>query len=272
MNTETGMRSGLITALRYMLRPIITFCLKRSITIQEVLESVKAVYVSVAVEQLEKQSEKVNASRLCVATGLHRMEVLRLWKDGPKEPCHHYITRVIGQWLSDRAYTTKSGQPRVLTFGDEDSEFNKLTLKVCKDVHPGTVLFELKRVGAVEEARGGIKLIVTAYDPKVDPEEGFALFATDGSHLLECVEENVFSGKRTPNLHIRTEYDNIEKDALPKIREWFFDKGNAFHEQARKFLAKYDLDLNRKKKAKGGGKVVLTSFSRLEGEEKKQAK
>lgn len=252
-----------VECLRQALKPLIRYCLKRSITIQEVLESVKAVFIEEAAEDLERRKERINSSRLCVATGLHRMEVLRLWKQGPKEASPHYATRVIGQWLSDRRYVGKSGRPLVLSHDGEDCEFNKLVRTVCLDVHPGTVLFELERVGAVERTRDGIKLLMKGYLPKGNPEEGYKLFARDAGHLLETVEENVFDTPKPANLHVRTDLDNINQDSIDNIRKWLFEQGNAFHEKARKFLSKHDLDITPKKNAKGGVRVVLGSFSRV---------
>ena len=41
-----------------------------------------------------------------------------------------------------------------------------------------------------------------------------------------------------------TRFDRIDPDKLAYIRHWLVEEGKKFHEKARKFLARYDEDLN----------------------------
>lgn len=246
-----------------MFRPIAYFCLRYSITVQEALEMMKIAFVRSAADDLERRNARINHSRLCVATGIHRQEIARILSGDIKPSTTSYSQRIIGQWLGDKRFQNKACKPRVLSCDDDNCEFYRLVRHVCTDVHPRTLLAELERVGAVERSAGGVKLLARAYVPKENPQEGYKLFAEDSTHLLCAIEENVTLGIRPPNLHVRTEFDNVDRAALPKIRHWFYRFGNEFHEQARAFVSKFDLDLNPKDKAVGNAKVVLGSFSRI---------
>ncbi len=258
-------QNTVLACLRIIMKPIMRFCLRHSLRIQDVLEAAKIALIDVAREDIEAAGQKVNVSRLSVTTGLHRRDVMRIYRDEDiiSEP-QGMISRIIGQWQSDKRFTTKAKKPRVLTADGDNSEFYKLIRLVSNDVHPGTVMFELERGGIIERVPRGVRLAVSAYVPKNDPEEGFILLAQDTEDLIDAVEENIFKPQDVPNLHVRTEYDRISEDAVPKIRDWLLAEGSAFHARARKFISQYDLDINPKAKGKDRPvKVSLGSFSKL---------
>lgn len=255
----------LIQCLRLMLRPVIRFCIRRTLSVQDMIESAKIVFIEVAEEELQRKNEKVNVSRLSVLCGLHRRDVMRIYREGrTKDESMAFATRVVGQWLQDKKFCNASGKPRTLSLEGDDSEFRKLVRSISSDVNPGTVLFELERVGAAERVKGGLKLRARAYVPRNNPTEGFKLLAADAEDLMAAVEENVFGEDQeaTPNLHAKTEYDNISKAHLPMIREWLYKEGSAFHAKVRNFLAGFDKDMNPKLSQEGGARVAVGTFSR----------
>lgn len=252
-------------ALQYLLRPIVRFCVRRSHSIQDFLEAAKAAFVHVAAEELERCEEKVNVSRISVLTGLYRKDVTRIYKDqevGHAEP-QSVLGRVIGQWRHDKSFTNKTGSPRVLTYKGENSEFRRLVQTVSKNINPGTVLFELERMGSVERTPNGVKLVRQMPGFGSDPRKGFELLSQDIQTLVDAVHDNLIAKSRPSNLHIRTEYDNISRKALPEIRRWLIDEGKIFHRRAREYLAKFDKDVNPEldETVPGGGKVVVNAFS-----------
>ena len=60
------------TCLAFLLRPAVRFCLKVSMTVQDIVELTKVTFVQLAVEELERTNEEVTVSRIRVATGLNR--------------------------------------------------------------------------------------------------------------------------------------------------------------------------------------------------------
>lgn len=251
--------------LKIILKPIMRFCLRYSVKLQEIIECAKSAMIEVAKEEMEKSGTEVSISRLSVMTGVHRPDVVRLYKEqSPNKISSNQITRVIGQWQQDEKFLTAAGKPRVLSVQGKDSEFVDLVYSVSADLNPYTVLFELERIGAVEKTERGLKLISFIYKPTGQVKEGFELLAKDTEDLLLSVSENIYQVKEQANLHIRTEYDNISPDALTQIRKWFLEQGSIFHRNAREFLSKFDRDINPEiEKQKPAVKVSLGTFSRI---------
>ncbi len=263
MTAQPG--NTLIQCLRLMLRPVVRFCIRRTLSIQDLIESAKVVFLDVAEEELLRKREKVNVSRLSVLSGLHRRDVMRIFQQGKtKDESMAFTTRVVGQWLQDKKFCNKPGSPKVLSLEGEDSEFRKLVRCISSDVNPGTVLFELERVDAVERVKSGVKLKTRAYVPRNNPVEGFKLLASDADDMMTAVEENIFGEEvETPNLHAKTEYDNVAVEDLPTIKQWLYKEGSAFHAKVRNYLAGFDLDLAPKAQKKGGARVAVGTFSRV---------
>ena len=252
-----------LECLKAVLRPIVHYCMRRSISIQTFFEFSKVLFLEVAEEQMRNKRQKVNISRLSVATGLHRRDVMRIYDKGAiDKPSPSIASRVIGQWEQDSRFQTKAKKPKLLKL--DKNEFNKLVALVSKDVHPGTVLFELERMGAVERTAKGLRLKTSTHVIKGDPSEGIRLLGIDLRDIIAAVYQNLFDNPTPKNLHARTEYDNISMSDLPTIRQWMIKEGAAFHSRIRNYLSQFDLDINPKDSTEGGVRVVLGTFSYTE--------
>lgn len=245
-----------------MLKPILRFCLRNSIRAREILEAVRGALIELSLEELEKKGEKATLSRISVMTGLNRRDVTRILRQGVKiDNQSNLVTRVLGQWEQDLRFASPAHKPKVLSYKGDKSEFKKLVKSISKDINPATMLYELKRMGAVEESKEGIRLVKSVNYFQQSPEKGLGLLSRDMNTFVEAVEENLFQTQETRNLHLRTEYDNIFKSDLPVIRKWLFETGAHFHKQARDFLSQFDKDINPTPDKDGGAKVVLGAFS-----------
>ena len=152
----------------------------------------------------------------------------------------------------------------MLTVEGRESEFARLVHTISSDLNPYTVLFELERVGAVERTRGGVKLARRIFVPAGDVAGGLGLLADDAADLFAALDENIFTPAEVPNLHIKTQYDNIPVEALPEVRAWLFREGSAFHQRARTFFGNLDRDTSRRPVSGSGRlRVALGSFSRV---------
>lgn len=253
-----------LKSLAIMLQPIVRFCFRHSIAVQEIVETLKSTLIKVAGQMLEEQGEKVNVSRLSVITGLHRRDVIRLFKADTaqsREQPVNLISRIIGQWEQDGRFSTKSGKPRVLSYDGPESEFVQLVHLVSSDLHPGTILFQLERLKLVTRSKGGLQLLQGKFDVRLDLDRGYQTMAYDVNTLIDAVSENLSSYEESPHLHARTEYDNVFIQDLPTIKQWVLKEGAAFHKRARSYLSKFDKDINPHIKKEGGASVVIGTFS-----------
>lgn len=251
--------------LKRLCRPLARFCVRYSLTFQDISETLKKAFVEAAEESLIRDQQTVNVSRLALVAGLQRKEITRLQNLPPQpDTGASLLSRIVGQWQQHPDYSTFGGIARALSFEGAESEFATLVRSVSKDLNPYTVLFELERIGLVERRESLLALRSGTYQIKGEDraEEAFELLERDSDDLLSAVGCNILESPPIPHLHLRTEYDNVCREALPEIREWLLDRGTTFHEEARSYLAKFDKDVNpRLYQKEGGARVMLGAFS-----------
>lgn len=252
-----------------LLKPLVVFCLRHSLRLQDLIDVAKLAFVQSAKEQLSRESEKISASRLCIMTGVHRHDAMKLLTSNKLHTTAiDLVTKVIGHWQTDAKYQCKDGSPQVLSTENDPSEFDELVYSISSDLSPKTVLFELERIGAVETSPQGVRLRDGARLLKGDPEGGFLLAASDVSDLIQAVSRNLLDGASAADFHARTEYDRVRADGVDRLRRWFLREGHRFHERARKAISRYDLDINPKPEYRGPiVRVALSGFSFIEPKE-----
>ncbi|RIL11865.1 MAG: hypothetical protein DCC75_01520 [Proteobacteria bacterium] len=266
LNTQ---RSTRLDILEIILWPLVKFCVRSATSVHEVVVVIKKLYLRAATEEMQRSGRKVNCSRLSVATGLHRAEIMKL-NELPRVPPEHeavgLASKVVGKWRHDKRFINKSKLPRVLSYKTADSEFNRLVSSISTAIHPGTVMAELERTGVIEVTPRGLRLVTQATALGGDLHKSSQLLAKDLDTLISSVGENFRDYDRLGNLHIRTEYDNVYVKDMGKVRRWLIEEGKTFHRKIREFLTSHDKDLSPSSnpEAKAGGKVVVTSFSLTE--------
>lgn len=249
-------------ALGGLLRPVVRYALRHGFRIQDFLEAAKVSFLDVAESEIKDSGHEVSVSRLSVVTGIHRRDVMRLWRDESEPKADtDVVMRIIGQWQGDRRFCIK-GKPKVLHLSGVTGDFRELVFSVSRDLNPYTVLFELERAGAVSVSDDGIRLLSRSHQISGDAKKGLSVLSEDSSDLISAVSENLLSSPAELNLHIRTEFDNIPPEDEPEIRRWMIDEGARFHKKVAEFLSRFDRDTSGKKKTEGGRlRAVLGSFS-----------
>ena len=231
--------------IRLLVRPLVGYCLRQRVPIQDLFELLKEEYLRSAVEQLERKKERVTTSRLSLMTGIHRRDVTRL-TESPElsEFQATVLVRVVALWQHDPRFQTTRHEPRVLTFGTVGSEFHELVAAVHREFNPATILSELEHTGVVTRTARGIRLELQSYSPRGNPEQGFAILSRDIQDLISVVDRNTAGNESLSNLHVRTEYDRVRASAIPEIRRWLLQEGHNFHRKVREMVSKFDQDIS----------------------------
>lgn len=156
-------------------------------------------------------------------------------------------------------------KPFVLKLDGMESPFIQLIQSISTELNPYTVLFELERVGVVKRTSHGIKLLKSVYLTK-DKIEGYQFLSEDTDDLIQAVQENLEDQNNNPNLHLKTEYDNIPSTCIPQIKNWLLKEGSLFHKKARNFLSSFDSDaaktsLKNNKSVDKAFRVAVGTFS-----------
>lgn len=260
-----------IDLLLLLIRPVVRFALRHGIRFQETAQMLKLCFIEEAERTLTRSNQKINKSRLSAVTGLQRKDLQKL----PELPLKtDLITKVVGHWSLSKSYTLQNGKPKKLSFEGLDSEFSRLVQAVSTDLHPGTVMFELERMGLVEKKNGNVLLVSRVIDLGNAPIETFTLVSKNSDDLIRAVEQNIFdedirSQKKLPNLHAATEFTRIDLSKVDSIRKWLLVEGSRFQKKVREYLAGFDLDITPSKKSKGekGARVCLGTFGIVDTED-----
>ena len=260
-------REAIIQGLVLLLTPLARLCVRNAYSLQDVIEAVKIAFVRVGAQELTRRGARVNASRISVLTGVYRKDVVRIHVRSESAPEQRVdpVVKILGRWLQDPHFQTKQGEPRVLSWGGPESEFQQLVDSVSQHVGAPSALFELQRRGIVKLTPKGVKVLRTSFTVDGDLLKAYELAAKDYDSLILAAEENALRKNTTSNLHHRTEYDNIAPRFVPEIRRWLLDQGKVFHKRAREYLSALDIDLNPElgdgQEPEEGVAVVIGAFS-----------
>ena len=254
---------SLETALHRMLAPVVKFAVKRALPIQDFIELVKDLYVKETASQMKAAGFKPNVTQLATATGMHRRDVTRLFEQEPvkksEEPAG-ILMKVLGVWENNPQFS-EDGKPKVLECKGKGNEFQQLVRSITLDLSPRAVLIELQRLQLVEVEDRKVNLVDQPELLVKTDNEGLYQVGLDLQTVGDLAYENLYERQEPPNLHARTEYDNIYVDSLPEIRQWLVDLGTEVHQRVREYLSKHDKDLNPSPKKAGGGRVSFGTFS-----------
>lgn len=261
------MNGSLISLCTKLLLPIVRFCLRRGLKVQEMHEALKHALVIAAYEELERAGIESNTSKVAAVTGIHRRDVLRLGaRPTPKSGSMNILAKILGQWEHDRRFSDR-GAMKTLPVTGRRGSFQTLVEAVSQDLNPGTILAELIRLGFVSEEDGQVSPNTAAFAvSQASLEDGVRMLSYNLQGLCEAVDKNLTEKSNVPCLHIATIYDNICVDKLPEVKAWILKEGSAFHKRVREYLALVDKDINPALvRESGGGKVIVGSFGLTEG-------
>lgn len=249
------------TGFRLLVRPLVRFCLRHSIKIQEAYAILKSEFAAEAQRLLLQQGEKVTTSKLSVITGIPRKLISTAQEPGDVSPSSsNLILNVIEHWRTHSDYRVRGGsKPRAISCEGADSEFAQLVRDVSVDLNPYTVLFELERVNLVKRTSGTVTLSGSLFLER-DLAKALAMGADDCDALIRTIEHNVQSRGRE-HLHLTTTFDNIPDKHLEEIRAWVLKEGTAYQRRVHDYLRTFDRDSSCSgSRSKGRNTVQVVMF------------
>lgn len=257
----TDQRTNKLRILRKLLLPVVGWGLRHGILLHDFVAVLKEALVFVSKEELQKSGADVNASRVSVMTGLYREEIKRIFNmdDFAAPPIKNVAGRVLVTWEQSKRLRTAKNKPKDL----ETEGLHEVIRSITQALNPATVVFELERSGAIKHVKGKWRLVRSTQVLSKSEEMSYNQVGDDIASVLIAAEENIKLESGVGNLHHRTVFDNVYRDALPEIREWLLREGREFHRRARAYLAERDADLGepRSRGTPAGCSVVLGSFS-----------
>ena len=195
-----GESAAAVDAVLAVLRPLARVAIDHGVQFSQLEELVKRAMVEavMAATAARPGAPAVPISRLSAMTGIHRKEVKRLAEAtdlaavrAEQTPASELFTR----WVTDRAWQDAEGRPLVLPrrASDDRPSFERLSHAVTTDVHPRTLLDELRRLDlvAIDERTDEVELRRDAFVPVGQVADLLAFLGGNVGDHLAAARENI---------------------------------------------------------------------------------
>jgi hypothetical protein len=247
-------KDNLLTALRYLLKPLVRLAIKNGVLFPDFSAALQKVYVDVAGKQMTASKMQATDEGIALIANIEIQDVrdiLRPVGDAKDAPSVHEVSPMIiilGAWHSDPKYAGPYGVLRDLPFSRAAAErfdtFTDLVQTHCPGINPQVALDELLRVGAVQDVGNGFyRPTRRSYVP--DPLSATNIFyiARVVHNLCETLEVNLrpesAGGKGLVERSIFTQYGIPKKDH-PAFDKFIRERGQAFADDVDNWLTPRD--------------------------------
>ena len=216
-----------ISAIRYLLRPLIRLLLSHDISFQVFSEMVKFTYVKVAEDEFRLTSKPQTDSRISLLTGIHRREINRLRREpvsGINLAQHSSMSALLlAIWSGDAAYLDSQSLPvplpRLAT-KDGGPSFETLVQSVSKDFRARVVLDEWLRQGIVTlDDEDRVHLAPDAFVQPQDLDEKIFYFGQNIHDHIAATVHNL-AGNKPPFLERCVFYDGLSADSAKELADY----------------------------------------------------
>ncbi len=211
-----------------MFHPLVRIMVSRGLRFPDLSDALKELYVDACERHFQLGDKRLTDSRISLLTGLQRKDVrdirARLAKAGPETDREGAgpLARVVARWLADTAYRSAAGAPCPLRRAAKDNgpSFERLVADVSRDVHPRTVLDELKRQDLVDHDGESdmVSLRTDAYLPSRDETALLGYFGANLGDHAEAAAANLEAAPEPgPCFERAVHYNELTPDALAEL-------------------------------------------------------
>ncbi len=239
------METKLLHAARRILYPLVRILLRNGIPSDALTEMVRQTYVDVASEEFAIDGRKQTNARISVITGLNRKEVARLRGNDPlsadDQQRWNRAATVLGAWLRDEEFLDRKGDPLDLRFESGVPSFTGLVRKHSGDMQPLAIADELRRVGAIEDVDGKLRMTTRGYVPSSDPETVVDILGMDTAELMETIDHNMRAGVDDKLFQLKVLSDNVPVKYVAEFNAYSRRLARPVLEELNRWLAERDL-------------------------------
>jgi len=237
----------LAVSVLHLMRPLVRILLRNGIAYGTLAELVRKVYVDVAFQDFAPEGKKQTVSRVSVLTGLTRKEVKRLLDmknpdDSSSQERFNRGIRVISGWLNDKRFRDANGNPADLPVDGKRKSFATLVKDYSGDIPTRAMLAMLEESGSVRLINNRVRLVRRAFVPDSDSVDKVQILGNDVNELISTIDHNLTAEPDDLFFQRKVAYDNIDPDALPKLRKLSSRKAQALLEQLDRQYASHELE------------------------------
>lgn len=240
--------SSLISAVRFLLRPLVKLLLTHSITFPLMSDLLKSIYVEVATEDFCIQGKPQTDSRISLLSGVHRKDVKNLRPERIHEqtiPLSLSLsTKLVQLWTSDPHRVDDTGRhrplPRLMSEGGDES-FEGLVASVSKDIRSRVILDEWLRTGIVWlDADGRVCLNTEALSKESNFDQK-VYYIGQNLHDHLCAASNNLQGQQPPILESSVHCNNLTPESIAELESMTRRLGMQMLEEVNKRAAELEV-------------------------------
>jgi hypothetical protein len=216
--------SPVVSAVRFMLRPLVKLLLTHSITFPFMSDLLKSIYVEVATEDFQIQGKPQTDSRISLLSGVHRKDVKNLRPERIHEQTIPLTvslsTKLVKAWGSDPQRVDDTGRhrplPRLMSEGGETS-FEALVTSVSKDIRSRVILDEWLRTGIAKiDAEGRVCLNTEPLSRENNFEEKMYYVGQNVHDHLSAASHNLH-GQQPPLLESSVHCNKLTPESIAEL-------------------------------------------------------
>ena len=227
MSSENPKQARVVSALTWVLRPMVKLLIQHQITFPFFSNLVKRIYVDVASRDIPHIDGKVTDSRLSLLTGVHRKDIRKFREetdilDNPGKKAISLSAQVVSTWTSDSEYSDKRGRPKPLWRLEAEGHpsFESLVDYVSRqDIRARPLLDEWLRLGIVSlDEYEMVHLEVEALGPAEGFEEKLFFFEKSLHDHLSASVDNLLD-VAPPHLDRCIYYNNLKAESIDSLKQ-----------------------------------------------------
>lgn len=216
----------LLAAVKRLLRPLVRLLITKGMGLPALTETLKEVYVDVALTEFPKDGKKQTDSSISILTGVHRKDVkrLRTKRDrGPAAPRSIGIgAQLVSRWVGSPDTTDKKGRPIPLPRQADSPgapSFDSLVAAISTDVRPRAVLDEWLRLGIAHvDTKDRVVLNQAAFVPQKGLEEKAFFLGRNIHDHIAAAAYNLL-GEGNPQLERSVHYSELTPESAAALAQ-----------------------------------------------------
>jgi hypothetical protein len=222
--------AALLKAARGLMRPLVRLMLRSGVTFPVLAETLRRLFVEVAVNDILIDPNARTDSRISLLTGVHRKEIKRLRgipADAAAVPdVVTLVSQIVGRWVGTSAFLDGAGRPLPLVrlgsaIPGGAPSFDALVESVTSDIRPRAVLDDLLSHGVVYvDSEGRVQLHADAFIPRPGGEEQLFYFGRNLHDHVAAAVSNISAPEAPPFLDRSVHYDGLTPAQALELQDY----------------------------------------------------
>ena len=202
-----------------MMQHIAHWLIHSGIGYTDFVAALKPVFYEQALAELDQIKQNKTDSAVSLLSGLHRKDVsafrqqaTQLTETAKATYAISVPARVIARWIALEL-------PHQIPVSGEENSFEALVRHISTEKHPRSILFELQRLGVVQQVGQEVVLQQNSFTPDNQMQESKALFSANLSDHLAAGIDNFISNKSFTHLEQAVLAEKLTMSSIEALRQ-----------------------------------------------------